>query len=305
MGSERRTAITAGSERTHWILVELRSLLTPVASAGTSILLTLWTAKSDNLWAFPQLLYLCGALLLGMIWLWGYLTWLRPRYSELAKKKAQLESELEDARLALQSALDALLTQLLKDLNLDVPSVRVSVYSVEGDRFVLLSRRSANASYERRGRPTYPLDQGVIGRAWSQRSATHSFEVSSRDEWNNELVLSGNFSIEDASSLTMLARSIAAVRVDTGESNPVGMIVFESDEPDAFESKFVERLRRRPICNAITSVVTGWHEHFPRAKEYSIEAKNGRKVGILKEPEWKAPGSVSHAASDYQTVGES
>lgn len=57
------------------------------------------------------------------------------------------------------------------DLNITA-SERISVYKHSGSAFLMLGRYSLNPSFSKRGRATYPANQGCIGAAW--RSADGS-----------------------------------------------------------------------------------------------------------------------------------
>lgn len=290
MTKKFRPTITSGEAKTHWALVELRNLTNPALGAGVSALVTLWTVQTDDArWAFPSLFLILGALVLAVGWLIGYLTFLRPRYSELAHDNAVTEQDLADAHGGLQAALDSLLMHLLKDRGVAKPTCRISAYSVERDQFVLLSRSSVNPMHERRGRPTYALDTGVIGEAWAREGARQRFVVDTREEWEAELVSSGGFIPEDARALKMFSKSIIAVRVDTASGNKVGMLVLESEDKDEFAPSSVEALRKRPLTLAVTDLIAGWHEHFPRAKELHRELEGGTPKRYLSEPSWKNP----------------
>lgn len=169
MAKKLRPAITAGEARAHWFVVELKNLANPAIGAGLSVLVTLWTVQPQaERWPLHESPFAVWAILLALAWILGYFTILRPRYSELAQSKAVAERDLADAHRALQASLDSLLSHLLDDRSVNKPTCRVSAYSVEHDRFVLLSRRSTNPMHERRGRPTYSLDTGVIGEAWTR-----------------------------------------------------------------------------------------------------------------------------------------
>lgn len=291
MPTKLRPAVSVGEARTHWVLVELRNLLNPILGAAISVLVTLWTVlPEDQRWPLQENPLALTAGALAVLWIVGYLTFLRPRYSELAQQKSVAEKDLADAQGALQSALDSLLMQLLKDRSAHTPSCRLSAYSVERDRFVLLSRSSVNPVHERRGRPTYPLDTGVIGEAWAREGAHQRFDVDTREEWEAELVSSGNFTAEDARGLKMFSKSVIAVRVDTPSGEKVGMLVLESEDKDQFAPSAVDALRKRPLTAAITSLISGWHEHFPRAKEWHHELENGKPKAYLSEPAWKNSG---------------
>lgn len=45
---------------------------------------------------------------------------------------------------------------------------RISLYIIDEDKFVRCARFSQNPKYNRPGRSTYPLNEGVIGEAWSK-----------------------------------------------------------------------------------------------------------------------------------------
>lgn len=292
MARNRRAAITPGEERTHWFLIEARNLLNPALGAGVSVLITLWTVTPEaERWPLYTNPLMVTAAILTALWVVGYFTFLRPRYSELAQDKAVAEQDLADAQTALQAALDSLLTQLLRDRSAHNPSCRISAYSVERDRFILLSRSSVNPVHERRGRPTYSLDTGVIGEAWAREGARQRFDVDSRDEWEAELVSSGGFTVEEARGLKMFSKSVVAVRVDTPAGDKVGMLVLESENKDEFSPSAVDALRKRPLTTAVTSLISGWHEHFPRAKEWHHELEKGKPKKYLAEPAWKNPNS--------------
>lgn len=45
---------------------------------------------------------------------------------------------------------------------------RISLYIINNDRFICCARFSQNPNYNKRGRASYPLNEGVIGEAWSK-----------------------------------------------------------------------------------------------------------------------------------------
>lgn len=287
-GHRSLTEPTPGERRTHWLIVEGRNLANPLLAALASFLITIWTTHGVNdLWTWPALWWLFVALVTIGFWALCYFKLLRPRYSELAQSLAGAEAEIEGAQNALQSVLEAALAQLMIDRSFANAESRISAYSVEHDRFVLLARHSVNPVLERRGRATYPLDKGVIGKAWAAGSATRTDDVETREEWEELLVENGEFTAEEAAGLTMWARSICAVRVDLGPTHKLGMIVVESEVKNAFVDGTAKTLRSRPIYSAVADIIQ-WHEHFPRAKEWHEERLNGQATKRLQEPAWKS-----------------
>lgn len=281
--------VTVGERRTHWILVELRNLANPILAGIVSVFVTIWsTYLPDDAWGWRGgLPFLVVAVAFTIFWAVAYFTFLRPRYSELARDLAETQAERDAAQHALHRVLEAALAYLLNDIRADSSDTRVSAYSVEDDRFVLLTRHSPNPTFDKRGRDTYPLEQGVIGQAWARSSAHRVYDVENRDEWEEVLVNSGEFTPDEASALTMFSRNILAIRIDHGPAEKVGMLVIESQRADAFKESDTDRVRRRPLCSAVGDLIR-WHEHFPRAKDWHDE-RNGRLVAPrLDEPAWKS-----------------
>lgn len=282
------TAPTNGEKKTHWALVEVRNLVNPALAAIASVLVTVWVGHGvSSLLTWPALIYASIALATIAVWALCYFWLLRPRYSELAQQLETTKLELNGAQRALQDTLDTALTHLLVDLKLNTPECRVSAYSVEGEQFVLLSRQSSNPRHEKRGRATYALDKGVIGQAWARDSAFRVYSAQTRAEWDREMASTGDFTIDEARALTMFARSILAIRVDQAQTEKVGMLVFESTEPDAFDATSAGKMRRRGLHAAIADVIA-WHDHFPRAKDWKDERSGKGAVNRLEEPAWKS-----------------
>lgn len=287
---EALNAPTKGERRTHWALVELRNIAGTLIAGAASVVFTLWTVQVD-MWTRPGIYYGWIAASIVVLWFAGYFWFLTPRYSHLAKAKAAAEEEAKGAQKALQDALDTSLAHLAAELKRESSDYRVSAYSVEDDGFVLLSRHSKNPELEQRGRPVYPLTKGVIGEAWRRGSSYRTYDVKDRAEWEAALVATGDFSAEVAAGMTMMARSILGVRVDLSTTSKVGMVVIESTQANAFEQADADKMRRRGLFSAIANII-GWHEHFPRARDWHDERDGKETQPRLDEPTWKAAPQV-------------
>jgi|SRR5690625_410389 len=290
MAKETDNNVPQPVHKLYLLLLEFKNLVNPALSAGISLFITLWISyPAEERWRSPAVKYVVLSALLIIAWIVSYLTWLRPRYSELVRKNNDQQSELQSTRTALQAALDSLLRNMLEDSKLANSTCRVSAYAVTDDRFVLLSRYSMNTKHEKRGRSTYPLNQGVIGLAWERGSDLTHFNVETRSEWEVELVNSGRFNADEAKKLTMFARAILAVRIDAGDGTKVGVLVFESENASQFQPNMISQVRRRSLFNPIQELISGWSEQFPRVKEWDEERRRGTKIRLLDEPEWKNP----------------
>jgi len=110
--------------------------------------------------------------------------------------------------------------------------VRISLFSARVDHFVLVARCSLGPRHQTAGRERYPLTEGCLGQAWENGRAA---ETTLPDpgvrpaQWRDEMGRRWNVPSEVAERLTMKSRSYVACRIDgTPESNPLGVIVFES-----------------------------------------------------------------------------
>jgi hypothetical protein len=111
---------------------------------------------------------------------------------------------------------------------------RVSLFRCDGDYFTLVGRRSGRPRFDQSlGRGRYPLDEGVLGRAWAETPV----EVPSLPEAGPEaepprrrwLDAQRRLGVpeEVAAALTMRSRAYAAFRIADRERS-FGVILFES-----------------------------------------------------------------------------
>lgn len=281
-----------GVERLYWLLKSLREPVAIALSFAAGVFVSIWTAQdADDMFTFPGGWWAIAAAAIILFYGIGLLTFLKPTYRSIAQSEANAQTALRSARKSLQNSIDTFLLIQLRLLKLDEePGVRISVYSVEGPEFVLIARRSKNPDYERRGRAAYPLRQGVIGEAWRNDSALLASEAETRDEWEAECVALGGFSAEEARHLTMMARSIVAVRLDTRPGQKVGMLVVESEDQAKFTRQTIVAVRRSAAHHGLIDLLDESHTQFPRVIERAGELEGKPSpTPILDEPVWKNP----------------
>lgn len=214
-------------------------------------------------WGWPQFVFLGGflALLVGGI---AHLK-IRPTYGDLLAERDQAVSTANDRANALESVLRAIITDLTDALNLSVSSARASVYCFSDNGFVLLSRVSRNPEWKKRGRASYPADQGLISKAWRDSSAVLVDLPANRDDWEAQLADLG-FSSEVAERLSMQARSLVAIRVDAlmgSEKLPVGVLVLESEGARGVNGATLDRLLKQRTWGILQNAMANARKHFP------------------------------------------
>lgn len=113
---------------------------------------------------------------------------------------------------------------------------RISLFAKVGDALELVGRHSANPNLKTAGRPSYPLNQGCVGRAWEDGlHAVTALPDPQRElnAWMRELA---QLRIPEptAEAMTMKSRTCVAVRIGaTAPRNPLGVVVFESTDTAA------------------------------------------------------------------------
>ncbi|WP_104839086.1 hypothetical protein [Sinorhizobium fredii] len=172
--------------------------------------------------------------------------------AKLAGRNRELEQQLDDANELVRTfgsdyfaIWDNRLKVLAEVLNLDARD-RVSVYRHTGNSFTMVGRFAMLPELDRPGRGVYPVDQGVIGAAWSRGDGkcvvqdlpdpVHDLDgycARSRDEWKLPAGV--------VKKLGMKARSIAAFALN-GHADSVrdAIVVFESNEADRFSIELLE-----------------------------------------------------------------
>lgn len=302
----------AGVARAYWKLQGLRDPGQLVLSAATTVCITVASMhglpgglEPRQILEWSGLKWALAAVVLGVISAFAIFKWFKPTYSELAQQRAHAVEQMNQAkeaaadevrqhRDALQGALDELLVQLATYVCDDTVDTRVSVYSVEGDEFLLLARYSKNPNHERRGRSSYPLNQGAIGVAWARQWVIQNSSEETREGWEESLLEQG-FSSEEARHLSMHSRSIYAHRLDRGSAK-AGVVVFEAEDENRFTAKTVSKVERSFLRETLAAVVNASHVYFPRVHERQQEIAGAPVISLVPEPRWKRTEQPSQAS---------
>jgi hypothetical protein len=122
---------------------------------------------------------------------------------------------------------------------------RISVYRHRGGAFQMIGRYSDNPVYRRRGeRAIYPDDEGVIGRAWREESATANLPDPDAEPDLYYEVLENEWNIDRATAekFTMKSRSyVAKALYEPKGVDRVAIVVVESTEAGILDTDGVLR----------------------------------------------------------------
>jgi hypothetical protein len=156
---------------------------------------------------------------------------------------------------------------------------RVSVFRCDGDRFTLVGRRSRQPQFDLSlGRERYPLEEGVLGRAWADGAAEETGLPSPgpdgqppRRRW--VMTQESRWHVPEAvvEQLVMRSQSYAAFRIEKQERS-LGAIVFESTvsaaEAQTAGASSTKRSRAEP------SSASGLMPQYPRKRESGTDSIN-------------------------------
>lgn len=204
---------------------------------------------------------------------------LKPSYSRLRKENMALRSELDvrdfeinDHKRNISAVLERAARRALEDSGIEkVGDARISVYVDREQEFVLVSRWSQNAELRKPGRASFPLGQGLIGKAWRESggAACKNSMSGDRDRWEKEQCDTYGFTAEQAANLTMHARTVAAVRVDGYNASPV--IVIESKNIKILTLRATRELGRHDSFVCIADMLSAPNSELPSVHEVRDE----------------------------------
>jgi hypothetical protein len=185
----------------------------------------------------------------------------RPSYATLLEERDLARAAADQRSELLEEALVVLMRRLSRDLDTDRRDTRVSVYCHRADVFVLLARIAHSQAWQRRGRPSYPDDHGVIGEAWDI-GAAHIVDLpEDRAERIDELVDVG-FDRSEAEALLMPSRSLVGVRLSQNGLH-VGVLVVESVKARGVNGTTRDALTASPMLPSLCSLLYASRDHFP------------------------------------------
>lgn len=193
-----------------------------------------------GVWDFldgPKPFYAAMSALIALLLLSIFTSWRAPTRDRLKAERDRAREATAKIGENIIFLMEGLLLNLGRKMNFDVSGrSRVSLYVFESsqDVFVPCGRFSHNPSYAKKGRTKFGVKEGCIGKAWEGDwhfdSAIPEDKESANDYHKRVYQIPKGVS----ANLGMRSRLIAGKRVSDQTGRPIGVIVVESDEMDAF-----------------------------------------------------------------------
>jgi len=222
-----------------------------------------WSKTSGYIKCFTILIFNPNSALLfgGIIFSWGALgTYKDQDKQRLKMKKLEEEnSKLSKTSSALNSTQEELqenksrilglhgelvktwLKGLSKYLELDSNS-RVTIYYEHDEEFYLLERHSKNPKYAKVHRQKFPLNQGVISKAWEHETHKEDACPHSEDKgYSQYLHNTYDYDLDKVNSLTMKSCRYYAKAIIDADLH-IGVIVFEGTETVFFDNNLENKI---------------------------------------------------------------
>ncbi|MDD5021464.1 MAG: hypothetical protein PHR82_04905 [Endomicrobiaceae bacterium] len=174
-----------------------------------------------------------------------YFSWEQYTITEL---KAYIKI-LEKKDKSLQSIVYELIKLIATTLELakkNEKSDRITVYTLYKDSFFALARCSENPELSRiNPNKIYPKNKGCISKAfqhawWYEDEIPESY-VNNRTEYTGYMTTKYNYCKQDIKGMSMISNYYAAHRIDYN-SEPLGVIVFESLEKNRFDETKIKQI---------------------------------------------------------------
>jgi len=269
----------------HWLETESYKFLIP----GSSIVITIWGVLDREDWHD----YWWLAFIAFVFFIFGlYWTPRKPTYEVLKADYEHLQNRFKDRGRAVERALETLLQKLALHCNADTHHDRVSAYYYHAGEFVMVGRYSKNPDHRQEGRERYPVNQGVIGRAWGAVEGVYLKNFpAGRQRWVEKMTDDG-FSEEETGELTMQSRTIAAFRIEDLNGS-VGALVIETTEPKHIGAETLSKVQESLVYAAISDFIGGISPELPKA----VNIGAGTPTSLF-DDEWKlAADRPSHGGN--------
>lgn len=135
------------------------------------------------------------------------------------------------------------LKQVSKQYNMN-SSERASIYFELNKEFILLARHSSNPNFKEIHRQKFPLNQGVISKAWSHGECIEKECPQYENDVNsyyNYMTEAYGFSEEDLKNFKMKSCWYIAIAISKADDH-LGVVVFESTKQNILEDKDIGEL---------------------------------------------------------------
>jgi hypothetical protein len=258
------------------LLYALPVLITISSSITVSVTTS---ATINNSWAFFSGTPL-GAL--GVLFVWAIYKDIKTkeRYSDIVDDNERLRKKINGIEKDLSHYTEGYILSLANVLEFGKQKSntdRITLYhhDNDGEFFIPVERFSYNTRYTKKGRSTYPDDEGCIAKAWQHGEYFENdlplFENNPQQYVERQHKQHG-LDKDVAQGLTMKSRLYYGWQIRSVNGNqPLAVIIVESTEPDRWtenELSVFFRKRKRELCEFIDR----FKQHLP---EISAASKRG------------------------------
>jgi len=172
---------------------------------------------------------------------------------EVNSLKERINSVSEDS-VSLQNQLSSLHTQLVttwlkscfRNLKLTT-NERVTIYYHVDNHFYVLARHSQNPMFSVIHRQKFSVNHGVISKAWGHRECVDidGCPLYSNEPNDYKQYMKDTYGYKESSIETLAMKSCQFIAVAIVEAdNPVGVIVFESDNHNKFKAQKISQIKK-------------------------------------------------------------
>jgi hypothetical protein len=169
-------------------------------------------------------------------------TKLESKNKEQSEKIRDLENSLSEVVNETNELFNSYLKLLVKNLDF-THNERISVYKTYNNEFRLIGRTSVNPNLAKRGRPTYPIKDGFIGKGWAEGEFFIENlplpTASNGKTYYNKINEINSISRNVIDNLNMKSRNFFIYRINGFDNSPKAVLVFESIEPKAFKKEHI------------------------------------------------------------------
>lgn len=280
--------------------LKLSNFLGPVVVGAAAGFISSYTSASEKVSGFYDFLYwffsnpwvwlICGGII-SIYGIWGtdifekkqqaLIDGLREDQRSLKKTRQELDLAYEKNE-AQGSKLREMQSELVKSSlqasfsNLGLNSFdRISIYYELDDEFYLLSRYSNNPELCKFHRQKFPLNQGVISKAWQ-----HHFHYDEdcprsedQDAYESHMRVNYGYEADTVRAFAMKScRYLGFSIMDAG--SPIGVMIIESTDADFFEARDSDLAKIKAHCEQYASLYSK-HLRSGSSLNRELRAKSG------------------------------
>ncbi|MEN2738250.1 hypothetical protein ABCS02_10695 [Microbacterium sp. X-17] len=257
-----------------WLFRLIKGWLPRVLGAAASLAFIIWGVSDGDVWEAKAWLFWTGVGLAVVAFISEFLVQ-RPSYMRLSQLREEAERKALMKSEALERALEIMLAQLASYCGLESHSDRMSVYHFHEDTFFLVARIAKNPALQARGRNSYPMGQGAIGRAWDEEAGLALVNMPTGSRWRSAAIKQG-FPAEVADGMRMKSLGLGAYRLEA-DGRSVGVLVVESKNAGRIKQTHLDKIADSHIVAAIAELAAAFALMTPAGETFAATSSPPRR----------------------------